>query len=156
MSLPLFYVCELAFHINLRPLTSSDDEILTPAHLLFGVTSIHGVIGTGGVPEPRVDRAWRHRCRVGDHMIRRWNQEYVVTLRAWTVAPRGRPKQIPAVGDVVLVHGEGLRSRWPLARVESLIFGQDGNCRAATIIMRGRRTRKPINQLFQLEATPHS
>ena len=89
---------ELAFHINLRPLTSSDDEILTPAHLLFGVTSIHGVIGTGGVPEPRVDRAWRHRRRVGDHLTRRWNQECVVTLRAWTVSPQGEAHTAPCCG----------------------------------------------------------
>ena len=35
---------ELAFHLNIRPLTSSDEEPLTPAHLLSGVTSIRGVI----------------------------------------------------------------------------------------------------------------
>ena len=40
---------ELAFHINMRLPTSSDDETHTPAHFSIGVTSIHGVIGTGGV-----------------------------------------------------------------------------------------------------------
>ena len=45
---------ELAFHVNLRPLTVSDDELLTPAHLLFGVASIYGIIGTGGIQENRV------------------------------------------------------------------------------------------------------
>ena len=143
---------ELAFHINLRPLTLSDEEPLTPAHLLFGVTSIHGVMGAGGVSESRVNRAWRHRRRVSDHLTRRWNQEYVSALRAWTVSPRGRPTRLPAVGDVVLVHGDGPRSRWPLARVESLISGPDGHCRAAVILMRGRRTRRPLNKLYQLEA----
>ena len=49
--------------------------MFTPAHFLFGVASIHGVIGTGGVQKFRVDRAWRHRRHVGDHLVRRWNQE---------------------------------------------------------------------------------
>ena len=35
---------ELAFHLNMRPLTSVDEELLTPAHFLFGVTSIKGVL----------------------------------------------------------------------------------------------------------------
>ena len=143
---------ELAFHLNIRPLTTSDDELLTPAHLLFGVSSIHGVISSGGIHENRVDRAWRHRRRVSDNLIRRWNTEYVATLRSWSVSPRGRPTRLPAVGEVVLVHGEGPRSRWPLARVEALIAGPDGNVRAAFILMRGKKTRRPINKLFQLEA----
>ena len=130
---------ELAFYLNLRPLTSSDDEPLTPAHLLFGVTSIRGVVAHSGFHTDCVDRAWRHRRRVGDNLIRRWTKEYVASLRSWTVSPRGRPARLPAIGDVVLVHGEGPRSRWPLARVESLITGPDGNSRAAVIIMRGEK-----------------
>ena len=145
---------ELAFHLNLRPLTSSDDEPLTPAHLLFGVTSIRGVVSHYGMHIDCVDRAWRHRRRIGDNLLRRWNSEYIAALRCWTVSPRGRPARLPAVGDVVLVHGEGPRSRWPLARVESLITGPDGESRAAIILMRGRRTRRPLTRLFQLEASP--
>ena len=144
---------ELAFHLNLRPLTTSDDELLTPAHLLFGVTSIRGVVAHSGLHVDCVDRAWRHRRRVCDNLIRRWTREYVAALRCWTVSPRGRPARLPSVGEVVLVHGEGPRSRWPLARVESLITGPDGQSRAATIFMRGRRTRRPVNRLYQLEAT---
>ena len=143
---------ELAFHLNLRPLTTSDDEPLTPAHLLFGVTSIRGVISPSNLHMDSVDRAWRHRRRVCDHLVRRWTKEYVAALRCWTVSPRGRPVRLPEIGDVVLVHGEGPRGRWPLARVESLIRGPDGHSRAAVILMRGKRTRRPINKLFQLEA----
>ena len=143
---------ELGFYLNLRPLTSSDEEPLTPAHLLFGVTSIRGVVSYSGDHIDPIDRAWRHRRRVGDHLIRRWIREYVTALRGWSVSPRGRPTRIPAVGDVVLVHGEGPRSRWPMARVDELIAGSDGHCRAAVVYMRGKRTRRPINKLFQLEA----
>ena len=99
-----------------------------------------------------LDRAWRHRKRVCDHLVTRWTKEYVSTLRSWTVSPRGRPIRVPVVGDLVLVHEEGPRGRWPLARVEALITGKDGRSRAAVITMRGRQTRRPLSKLYHLEA----
>ena len=143
---------ELAFHLNLRPLTTVDDELLTPAHLLFGVTSVRGVLSPSGPYCDYVTRAWRHQRRVSDHLIRRWTTEYVAALRAWSVSPRGRPTRIPSVGDVVLVSGEGPRGRWPMARVTGLIPGADGQPRAANIEMRGTKTRRPLSKLFQMEA----
>ena len=56
------------------------------------------------------------------------------------------------MGDVVLVHGEGPRGRWPLARVTEMIPGSDGVPRAAYLEMRGIKTRRPLNKLFHLEA----
>ena len=57
-----------------------------------------------------------------------------------------------AAGDTVLEHNEGPRGRWPLARVTGLIEGTDGHPRAAHIEMRGIKTRRPLNRLYQLEA----
>ena len=144
---------ELAFQLNMRPLTSVDQELLTPAHLLFGVTSIRGVLSPSRLFCDQITRAWRHQRRVCEHLIRRWTSEYVAALRSWSVSPRGRPTRVPSVGDVVLVNGEGPRGRWPLARVLELITGPDGKTRAAYVQMRGRKTRRPLNKLFQLEAT---
>lgn len=143
---------ELAFHLNMRPLTSVDDELLTPAHFLFGVTSIKGVLTPSRVFCDQVIRAWRHQRRVCEHLLRRWTSEYVAALRSWSVSPRGRPTRVPSVGDVVLVSGEGPRGRWPLALVTELIVGRDGKARAAYVRMNGKRTRRPLNKMFQLEA----
>ena len=74
---------ELAFMINLRPLTESDGEdLLTPAHFLFGVTSIDSVICPSLI-ECSVSRAWRHRRRVCDYLNRRWRTEHLSALRSW-------------------------------------------------------------------------
>ena len=143
---------ELAFHLNMRPLTAVDSELLTPAHLLFGVTSIRGVLSPSSVYCDQVVRAWRHQRRVSEHLIRRWTAEYTAALRCWSTSPRGRPSRTPAVGDVVLVHGEGPRGRWPLARITALIHGTDGRPRAAHIQMKGIATRRPLSKLFHLEA----
>ena len=143
---------ELAFHLNMRPLTDVDKELITPAHLLFGVTSIRGVLSPPRVYLDIVTRAWRHQRRVSDHLIRRWTSEYIAALRCWSVSPRGRPKHTPAVDDVVLVHNEGPRGHWPIARIVALIYGSGGQPRAARIRMRGVETRRPLSKLFRLEA----
>ena len=143
---------ELAFFINLRPLTQGDGEdLLTPAHLMFGVTSIDGVV-CPTLSECSVSRAWKHRKRVCDHLIRRWNSEYQRALRCWSKSPRGRLEWVPSVGDVVLVHNEGPRGRWPLARVLRLLVGPDGRPRAAVVLLRGRTTRRPLSRLYCMEA----
>lgn len=102
----------------------------------------------------QLPRAWRHRRRVSDQLTRRWNCEYQRALRCWHRSPRGQPNRTPEVGDVVLVHNEGPRGRWPLARVTELLVGPDGQTRAAFIQLRGRRTRRPLSRLFPLEAAP--
>ena len=106
-----------------------------------------------GWDDSLLTRAWRHQRRVCEHLLRRWTSEYVAALRSWSVSPRGRPTRVPSVGDVVLVSGEGPRGRWPLALVTELIAGRDGKARAAFIKMNGKRTRRPLNKLYHLEAT---
>ena len=146
----IFY--ELAMQLNLRPLTEDvKDGLLTPAHFLFGVTSIKGVVSPATDPTVTVGRAWRNRKRIAEHLIKRWTSEYLQSLRTWCTSPRGRPTRTPRVGEIVLVHGEGSRGRWPLGRVLSLIRGNDGNPRAAVIALRGRRTRRPVSKLYRLE-----
>ena len=148
----LFY--ELAMHLNLRPLTEDvTDGLLMPAHFLFGVTRIQGVTSPSVNPITALDRAWRNRKRVAEHLIKRWTNEYLQTLRAWSSGPRGRTVRVPQVGDVVLVQGEGSRGRWPLARVQALIEGRDGTPRAAVISLRGRPTQRPVTKLYRLEAS---
>ena len=63
---------ELAFAINLRPLTVGDGEdLITPAHFLLGMTTIDGMV-CPSLSETTVSRAWKHRLRVNDHLNRRW------------------------------------------------------------------------------------
>ena len=151
----IFY--ELAMHLNLRPLTEDiTDGLLTPAHFLFGVTHIQGIISPAVDPITSLDRAWKNRKRIGEHLIKRWTDEYLQTLRAWSSSPRGRAVRTPRIGEVVLVHGEGSRGRWPIARVQSLIEGRDGTPRAAVVSLRGRQTRRPATKLYRLEASSDS
>ena len=107
----LFY--ELAMHLNMRPLTEDvTDGLLTPAHFLFGVTHIQGVISPSVNPTTALDRAWRNRKRVAEHLIKRWTDEYLQTLRAWSTSPRGRAIRVPSRRSCAGARG---RQPWPLA-----------------------------------------
>ena len=105
-------------------------------------------------PTATLDRAWRNRRRISDHLTRRWTREYLQTLKTWNTSPRGRPGRLPRVGKVVLVHRETSKIQWPFTRVVSLIPGRDGHPRAATICLKGRTIRRPINKFYRLEAAP--
>ncbi|KAF0313031.1 hypothetical protein FJT64_016364 [Amphibalanus amphitrite] len=138
---------------RLEKVRPRDDDVLTPAHLLFGVTSICGVLSPSGHELDSLSRRWRHQRLVSEHLVQRWTKEYLQTLRTWSFSRRGRPVRLPEVGEIVLVHAEGPRGRWPLARVVSLLSGADGRARAASIVLRGPLTRRPINKLLRLEAS---
>ncbi|KAF0290456.1 hypothetical protein FJT64_001208 [Amphibalanus amphitrite] len=83
-----------------------DDDVLTPAHLLFGVTSIRGVLSPSGHELDSLSRRWRHQRLVSEHLVQRWTKEYLQTLRTWSFSRRGRPVRLPEVGEIVLVHAE--------------------------------------------------
>jgi hypothetical protein len=56
---------------------------------------------------------------------------------------------------VVLIHQDNRnRSSWPIGVVESLIQGTNGVCRAAYVRVGKTTTRRPIEKLFELEASP--
>lgn len=103
---------EVAFFLNLRPLTADDGgDVLTPARLIFGARSLAGVLSRVVRDCFHPGRAWRCLCRVSDDLRRRWKREYLESLRCWR-HPGGRPARLPKVGEVVLVGGVEPRGRW--------------------------------------------
>ncbi|KAF0305916.1 Superoxide dismutase [Cu-Zn] [Amphibalanus amphitrite] len=77
-----------------------DDDVLTPAHLLFGVTSIRGVLSPSGHELDSLSRRWRHQRLVSEHLVQRWTKEYLQALRTWSFSRRGRPVRLPEVGEI--------------------------------------------------------
>ena len=145
---------EIEWAINERPLTYVSDETdsvtpLTPAHFL----NIRQPLGAPWTADTHatLGRRWRYMCKVAADLKTRWQLEYLPTLRQW----RGvsSPGQHPQVGDVVLV-SEGPKGSWPLARVSKLHPGRDGIVRMATVILRGRPTRRLTRMLFPFECSP--
>lgn len=145
-------VAELEERINRRPLVLSGEEPLTPGHFIFGAAPPGLLdINVHDAPPPEdLQRRWRHRLTVSTHLWSRWRNEYLLSLRQWRT--KSRSPATPQEGEIVLIHAKPLpRWRWPLGKIESLIYGRDGKARAAYVRSRGRMTRRPLCLLYSLE-----
>jgi hypothetical protein len=142
---------ELEDRINRRPLTPSDDVGITPAHFLFigpppPLETVRLSDKVPPVPEstPQVlTRKYHHLQQTSCHLWRRWKSDYLLTLRNWHRPQLKRPVKVN-VGDIVLVSPpDGVkihRNLWPMARIEKLLQGADGNVRAVTLRLHGKLT----------------
>ncbi|XP_074629581.1 uncharacterized protein LOC141887214 [Acropora palmata] len=158
---------EIEATLNSRPLTFVSsreiEEPLTPYHLLCGrrllampdqeeieISQLNAEEGRGRVALLE---------RLKDHFWIRWRNEYLLVLRnSHRLKTRDAEGQTVAVGDVVIVHEDGLhRGLWKLGRVESLIKGKDGLVRGAVVKSttpkrrNPTRLRRPLQRLYPLE-----
>ena len=93
--------------------------------------------------------------RLKDHLWIRWRNELRNSHRLKTSDAEG---QTVAVGDVVIVHEDGLhRGLWKLGRVERPIKGKDGLVRGAVVKLTTPKKRhptwlrRPLQRLYPLE-----
>jgi len=133
-----------------RPIVRPEDEAgtLTPAHFLTGerLTAI-----TSG-PEPETNGSlteeFRMRQKHADEFWRRWQREYLTTLRRFHEDRQQQASTKFRRGDVALLQ-EDVRSRhmWKSAVIEQLIEGRDGMIR--TVLLRTQEGNK-ITRRIQL------
>lgn len=142
--------------LNSRPLSAvkggvNDPTPITPAHLISGreLDIIPEINQEENISD--INKQLKFRQTIHKHFFNRWQSEYLNELsirQKWL-----KESQIPfKKGDVVLVQKENAaRMYWPLARVVELISGRDGLIRSAFVIIKGKKLKRPINQVYPLE-----
>ena len=156
----LTVLMEIESLINNRPLTYVYDEMeepLTPNHLIFG-RRLNSIAEKSEEPIEVTKRA-TYINELLEHFWQRWSKEYLLELREhWRIQRKRQRQAFARKGDVVLLMDDKLpRSRWRIGVIETLIFGNDGQARAAsvrTLTETGRITylRRPVNKLIPLES----
>ena len=83
---------------------------------------------------------------------KRWTTEYLLSLREVHKCLLAKKGTIwPRVGDVVLIHDDGPRSKWKLGKITGLHPGRDGFNRVADLRISAGLTTRPLVRLFPLE-----
>ncbi|XP_071582300.1 uncharacterized protein [Temnothorax nylanderi] len=140
--------------LNSRPLQALTDDpedlcLLTPGHFLIGSA-------LSAVPEPslteektaRLSR-WQQVQQMRDHFWARWSQEYLQTLAH-------RPSWLKAdvevrAGRLCLLRSETTPpTKWPLARIEELFPGDDGQIRVVKVRTAASTLTRPVSKLVLL------
>lgn len=146
--------------LNSRPLQAITDDpedyaALTPGHFLVGSA-------LNAVPEPsladvqtsRLSR-WQLVQQMRDHFWDRWAKEYLHTLMHRPKWCRVDEEMQP--GRLCLVRNELMPpSRWPLARIERVHPGADGQVRVVDLRTATSNLTRPVAKLVLLPASARS
>ena len=146
-------VTEVEAILNSHPLSyvSSDDleEPLTPSHLLVGRRLLNlpdnlcyqeDINDDEFEIDPaKLSKRARHLNNVINHFWNRWRREYLFELReAHCSNQEGSTTTSVSVGDIVLLHDEGPRGFWKLAKIQTLITGKLGELLSEYPLMMAR------------------
>ena len=92
------------------------------------------------------------RQKLVDDLWRRWQREYLTTLRSFHEVRQQHASTKFRIGDVALLQEEVRpRHMWKRARIEQLIQGRDGKIR--TVVLRtleGTKITRPIQLVIPL------
>ena len=149
----LTVLLEIEGAVNERPLTYVSDapgsfSPLRPADFL----SLKQPLGAPWVDSTSesLSKRWKHTQKVAADLVKRWYNEYLPTLRQWRYGSTAGIE--PNIGDIALL-SEGVKGKgsFTLVRILDLHPGKDGFVRVATVLLRGRPTRRLIRMLYPFE-----
>ena len=139
--------------LNSRPITplqqdeEQDGQYLTAGHFLIGRPL--RAPPTAQPPTGKLSglRRWNLVSKLRSNLWKQWLTTYLASQAQRTKWIRpGRPLQ---VGDLVFVKDETIREgAWPLARVEEIYPGSDGQVRTVKLRCRKKTFNRPTNLLI--------
>jgi len=141
--------------VNSRPIVQAEDKAvaLTPAYFLIGERLT--AIPPGPEPETNgsLTKEFWMRQKHADYFWRRWQREYLTTLRSFHDVRQQQASTKFKRGDVTVLQ-ENVRPRhmWKTAVIEQLIEGRDRMIR--TVVFRtpeGNKITRPVQLVIPLK-----
>ena len=169
-------ITEVESVVNSRPLIYVDNdlenEIITPAHFLSlnpktGTPVLQNIDEDDDQIDPdyqNIDKStaqklldtWKKGNRHLEQFWKVWKDQYLLNLRErnqkFNKHPRIQSEREAKVGDVVQVKEPTPRGTWKIGRIVEMIRSQDGEERAARILMPNKNVlQRSITHLYPLE-----
>ena len=162
--------------INTRPLVYVGEELnngvaITPSHFL----STNWKTGTPIIEnedeqnDPNFEpndptsaeallNTWKKGQRILETFWKMWKDDYLLSLRERSQrnlrSPRIESNNTPKIGDVVQLKDDTPRGSWRLGKIMELITSQDGEIRAAKVLLTTKNiVNRPLNLLYPLECS---
>lgn len=151
---------EIEHVINSRPLTDvplnhTDEDVITPNHLLIGRSSNVAPMGKFDDSDLILRKQWRASQRLADVFWKQWVKLYLssLTLRSkWHT--QGRKL---SVGDVVLIADSNEpRNTWPKGIITKVYPGTDGIVRVVDVHTSTGVYKRPVHKICQLRISMNS
>ena len=168
------YLTETEAILNSRPLVYigenlNDGTTITPSHFLAPNTKTGTpmlgnqdeisdpdyVDGKKEAKEILLD-TWKRGQQMLETFWKIWKTDYILNLRerskSHLSSSRIQAHEKPNVGDIVQLKEDTPRGSWRLGKIVELITSNDGNIRAAKILLATRNVvNRPLNLLYPLE-----
>ena len=149
-------VTEVEAVVNCRPLgylymdSPSDCLPLTPAHLVNGKGLLGSAVSIPVEAAQNINRRQQFLKSLVDYFWTIWTRDCLIELRQHhTNVSNGNLN--PKVNDIVLLHEKRTRHCWRIGKISNLLFGGDGQARAAEVVSAGKTFRRPIQLISPLE-----
>ena len=149
-------VTEVEAVVNCRPLgylyldSPSDCLPLTPAHLVNGRGLLGSAVSIPVEAAQNINRRQQFLKSLVDYFWTIWSRDYLIELRQHHTNI-SNDNLNPKVNDIVLLHEKRPRHCWRIGKISNLLFGRDGQARAAEVVSAGKTFRRPIQLISPLE-----
>ena len=168
--------CRVSFHelhtilveiegsINDRPITYvssniNDISALTPSMLLCGhpIYSLPEYVDCEELFDPSynakkvITKRMKYCSKLFSDFRKRWQHEYLVSLRESDRNLTNNSKSFAKEGKVVLIYDETPRQFWKLGIITKLYEGKDGIVRSADVKTKDNTLMRPLVRLYPLE-----
>ena len=148
--------------VNNRPLCrTSNEEIITPNHILNGSGAVQGIGLSDPLSEQVIEDILKARKQLPtvygqlkERQEKFWQAlqtQYLESLRFTKDKMGNQFLSKPKVGEICLTYSDLPRLKWKLAIILQLVYSKDGECRQALIKTENGTTTRSLNHLFPME-----
>ena len=149
-------VLDVEICMNNRPLSYLEDDIefpiLTPNSFVLQQSNVVPELECYHIEDGDLRKRARYLQSVKNHLWRRWQREYLTSLRQRHQTNIKSTTVGPNEGDIVLIKGdEKNRNKWKMGKVTKLIRGKDNVVRGVKLQCAKSTTERPIQLIYPLE-----
>ena len=157
-------IVQIESRLNDRPITFNSDNLddlapITPSLLIFGhkLRDFPDTIDEDQISDltynsaKMLSKAFIYRTKVLENFWKRWESEYLKSLRERFNIPNRNRNNLLVPGQIVLIHDNVHRSQWKMGMILELIPSLDQYVRSVKLKVSNGTLIRPVTKIYPLE-----